>query len=179
MFCTEKKKPKKKYPNTRVICNTRKTALSVTYYIVLRINEKRTRREREGRRGRERERADNRSRREILSAHLPSGASLTFLPHFNALHVPVTSQGILQDYCPRSLSTRKDIRAALRDCVSRTCIPDTPDREETFLLERFHSHREFFPSRNDYAQATRPTRPTFLSRSFVSFPRASRGGEEN
>lgn len=82
-------------------------------------------------------RADNRWRREILSAHLPSGASLTFLPHFNALHVPVTSQGILQDYCPPSVSTRKDIRAALRDCVSRTCVPDTPDRKETFLLERF------------------------------------------
>lgn len=164
-----KKKPKKKYPNTRVICNTRKTALSVTYYIVLRINEKRTRREREGRRGRERERADNRSRREILSAHLPSGASLTFLPHFNALHVPVTSQGILQDYCPRSLSTRKDIRAALRDCVSRTCIPDTPDREETFLLERFHSHREFFPSALETImpkQRGQPVQRFFRVRSF-------------
>lgn len=104
-------------------------------------------------------RADNRWRREILSAHLPSGASLTFLPHFNALHVPVTSQGILQDYCPPSVSTRKDIRAALRDCVSRTCVPDTPDRKETFLWNVFYSHRNFSPPSD---QATERTFVRFL-----------------
>lgn len=132
------------------MCNTRKTVLSATHTTaprcVLMRDERRGRQRR--RRGGSRQQVAE--EREILSAHLPSGASLTFLPHFNALHVPVTSQGILQDYCPRS--TRKDIRAALRDCVSRTCVPDTPG-EERFLFF-FHSRRNFCPPQSKRVERT-------------------------
>lgn len=110
------------------MCNTRKTVLSATHTTaprcVLMRDERRGRQRR--RRGGSRQQVAE--EREILSAHLPSGASLTFLPHFNALHVPVTSQGILQDYCPRSTSPRGRTFEPLSGIV--------------FLARVYQTHRE-------------------------------------
>lgn len=163
LFCTKKKKKKE------IMCNTRKTVLSATHTTAPRCVLMRD--ERRGRQRRKRGEGGSRQQvaeeREILSAHLPSGASLTFLPHFNALHVPVTSQGILQDYCPRS--TRKDIRAALRDCVSRTCVPDTSDRERKGFFFFFFTPVGIFALHKANA-----SKGQFSSASFV----LSRGGKE-
>lgn len=164
LFCTKKKKKKE------IMCNTRKTVLSATHTTAPRcvlMRDERRGRQRRKRRGEGGSRQQVAEEREILSAHLPSGASLTFLPHFNALHVPVTSQGILQDYCPRS--TRKDIRAALRDCVSRTCVPDTSDRERKGFFFFFFTPVGIFALHKANA-----SKGQFSSASFV----LSRGGKE-
>lgn len=143
LFCTKKKKKKE------IMCNTRKTVLSATHTTTPRcvlMRGERRGRQRRKRRGEGGSRQQVAEEREILSAHLPSGASLTFLPHFNALHVPVTSQGILQDYCPRSTSPRGRTFEPLSGIVFLARVYQTHQIGRGKVSFFFSLPQEFLPS---------------------------------